>query len=220
MTAEWLAREMYEQHWRFLGILSVITTDKGATYVGTWWKTLCPRMGAQVAYSHVYHHQANGRAEVAGQVLIRKLRMINQDTGDNWVELLPYVIDRIHDTPGETGYSPYQLVFGRERPMQGLPLPLPKEAYEARDFCEYLRTMRSKAAAILNKKHKDKAIAQRGVETTFAPGDVVWYLRPPNTGDKLDSRWLGPAKVIERTGTRSYKVEVKHGKIVDSPLVF
>ena len=43
----------------------------------------------------------------------------------------------------------------------------------------------------------------------FSKGDLVWYRRPPNSGTKLDSRWLGSAAVVEREGERSYVIEVK-----------
>ena len=36
-------------------------------------------------------------------------------------------------------------------------------------------------------------------------------MRPPDSGDKLDTRGIGPAKVINREGEASYKIEVKPG---------
>lgn len=43
---------------------------------------------------------------------------------------------------------------------------------------------------------------------------------PPNTGDKLDGRWIGPAKILRRTGVRSYDIQVKPDYIMSAPLVF
>ena len=86
ITAEWLGEQMFEKHWRLFGIPCTIHSDQGAQLIGQWWRTLCAKMGVRIAYSQPYHHQANGRAEVAGQVVINKLRMCNQDTGENWVE--------------------------------------------------------------------------------------------------------------------------------------
>ena len=40
-------------------------------------------------------------------------------------------------------------------------------------------------------------------------GTKVWYRRPEGSGDKLDSRWLGPAIVKGREGARSYVIELK-----------
>ena len=37
----------------------------------------------------------------------------------------------------------------------------------------------------------------------------VWYKRPENAAEKLDSRWIGPGIVKAREGERSYLVESK-----------
>ena len=52
---------------------------------------------------------------MAGQQLMERLRKMNAEVTINWVEALPQVLDRFHDTPGESGFSPYQILFGRER---------------------------------------------------------------------------------------------------------
>ncbi len=195
MTASWVAQEMYHWHWREFGIQSIVTSDQGPHFTGTWWRTMCAEMGVRVSYSQAYHHQANGRAEVAGQQLINRLRSLNQETGENWMQLLPQVLDRLHDIKGESGFSPYELVFGRERPMQGLKFQEPNTCRDARLFCQEMQRRRERAAQILNDKHRTRERTSSVPERTFKPGDEVWYLRPPQTGDKLDSRWVGPAKL-------------------------
>ena len=133
MTGEWVAKKMFEQ-WRCFLIPSIITSDQGSQFVALWWTTMCSLLGVQINYSQAYHHQGNGRAEVAGKHVIDKLRLCNQDIGESWVALLPHVLDCIHDTVGVGGYSPYQIVFGRERPRGGFSHQLPRELYDARVF--------------------------------------------------------------------------------------
>ena len=48
-------------------------------------------------------------------------------------------------------------------------------------------------------------------------GAKVWYLRPPNAGNKLDTKWIGPVKIVAREGERSYVVEIKPGNQVKAP---
>ena len=43
----------------------------------------------------------------------------------------------------------------------------------------------------------------------FKVGDTVWYLRPPQTGTKLDARGFGPRKIVAKTGENSYDIQVK-----------
>ena len=102
-TAEKLAKAMYK-HWDLFGIPSVVYSDRGSHFASSWWKTLCALMGVRVSYGQAYHHQAQGRVEVAGQQILGKLKALIYDLteeGVSWVELLPKALRHIHDTPGE-----------------------------------------------------------------------------------------------------------------------
>ena len=81
--------------------------------------------------------QANGRAESAGKVIRDIMRKLFLGEARSWVLLLPLAIRIRHDTiDPELGFSPYQLVFGRDRPGFGLPWALPRENLEARAWFE------------------------------------------------------------------------------------
>ena len=144
------------EHWRFFGIPSIVTTDQGAQFISAWWRTLCGRLGIRQAYSQAYHHQANGRAESAGQHLMEKMRKIFVEGRINWVEALPIVIDRIHDTIGESGYSPYEIVFGRQRPLANLPYEPVHECEDAISFFNRQERIDKEVANILQEKHKKR----------------------------------------------------------------
>ena len=65
-----------------------------------------------------------------------------------------------------------------------------------------------RVAEILNEKHKKEMKRKNQGEKKLPPlkvGDKVWYRRPENTGTKLDTRWIGPAKITAREGEESYE---------------
>ena len=65
-------------------------------------------------------------------------------------------------------------------------------------------------------KQQELVNSKRLEKKPFSEGDVVWVLRAqPPSGNKLESWWLGPAKVIQRVGEGSYKVLLKPGVIYD-----
>ena len=101
--------------------LSVITLDQGSQFIGSWWQNMCALLGIRHAMSHAYHHRANGRAERGGQQLFERLRRLQIEGEFSWLEALPQVLDRLHDTPGGGCLSPYHMLFGRVRPLGGLP---------------------------------------------------------------------------------------------------
>ena len=52
---------------------------------------------------------------------MERLRRLNARERINWVEALPIVVDRYHDTPGVSDLSPYRIMFGRDRYFGNLP---------------------------------------------------------------------------------------------------
>ena len=203
-----------QNQWRPFGIPSIISSDQGSQFISTWWRQMCALLGIRHAYSQAYHHQANGRVERAGQQVMEVLRKLNAEQKINWVEALPQVVDRIHDVKGESGLSPYEILFGRERPLAGLPYTPAKECEDAQQFFRRMGEIDQKVADALNRAHSAQAqrINQGRKEMQpFKIGDVVWYRRPENSGEKLDSRWIGPAIVKAREGEHSYVIEIKSG---------
>ena len=73
LTGAKVAKKMIQYQWRPFGIPSLITSDQGSHFTGEWWKTMCAELGMRQTYSQAYHHQANGRAERAGQQIMEKL---------------------------------------------------------------------------------------------------------------------------------------------------
>ena len=136
LTAEKAAHLVMDDGWDLFGIPAVITSDQGPQFVGQWWRTLCARLGVRQAWSQAYRPQANGRAEVAGKTLINLMRRMWVESQINWVEALPRVLRAYHDTPGESGFSPFQVVFGRDRFVPGIPFPLERECLGASEFMD------------------------------------------------------------------------------------
>ena len=223
LTGPKLAQAMLKNAWRPFGIPSLITSDQGSQFISSWWNTMCARLGIRQAFSQAYHHQANGRAERAGQQLMEKLRQLNAEQNINWVEMLPAVLDRYHDLPGESGLSPYQILFGRERSLGNLPYQPNGECSDAVEFFDNIAENDRVVADILNGKHAniaDRINSERVRPPHFNPGEKVWYLRPEDSGGKLDTRWLGPGKIISKVGENSYRVRLSNDHITDAHATF
>jgi transposase InsO family protein len=100
LTGRKVALAMFKE-WRILGIPSILTSDQGSHFTSEWWKPMCAELGIRHAYTQAYHHQANGRAEVTGQQIKEILRKVVTDTKRTWIEVLPQVLDRLHDVKGQ-----------------------------------------------------------------------------------------------------------------------
>jgi len=206
LTAKKVATGMYRDFWEPLGVPSIVTSDRGPQFAGSWWSTICAQIGIRRAYAQAYHHQANGRAEVIGRELKRHLRKLTDEEHANWVELLPLVRQHMHDIPGPTGLSPYEIVYGRQRPMKGLPYKPPIEAEDATRFFSRMEKLMAKVAEQLNEMHKKAAEyinEKRKNKSIYGVGEKVWYMRPQDKSANLQSKWVGPCEILRRVGQGS-----------------
>ena len=157
LTAAKVANAMYEKWWSPHGIPSVVTSDKGPHFAGAWWRTMCALHGVRQAYSQAYHHAANGRAEVAGEQLQKRLRKLLAEEAVCWVPALQRAVQQLHDVPGQSGLSPYQILYGRDRHMAGVPYESPKVMPDAVAFFKYQREVDAKVAKALEDLHQQRA---------------------------------------------------------------
>ena len=113
-------------------------------------------MGIRQAFTQAYRAQANGRAERAGRQILDRLSKLNIQGEINWVEALPKVLEQHHDAEGESGMSPYNIVFGRHRHRAGIPQEPPRECEDAQAFLQRMEEIDKMVAETLNSKHEQK----------------------------------------------------------------
>ena len=99
-----------------------------------------------MAYAQAYRADSNGQAEVAGKSLIGRLRKMQAEDNMPWIEALPRVLWAYHNTPGKSGLSPFQIVFGRERGEAGTPKPEIRVCKSAKTFFDRQTEMDRKIA--------------------------------------------------------------------------
>ena len=134
LTGAKVAQKMLKYQWQIFGIPNVITSDQGSHFFGSWFETLAAGLGVRHVCSHAYHHQANGRAEMAGQQLMERLRKMNAKENINCVNALNCTLRQLHDVPGQCGLSPYKILFGRDRNLPNVPWNPPRICEDAEHF--------------------------------------------------------------------------------------
>jgi hypothetical protein len=107
--------------------------------------------------------------------------------------------------------------------MAGVPYIPPRECEDAEKFFKRMGEMDEKIAKVMNdaqQKRAERFNRDKPDQPPLTVGSRVWYKRPEGSGDKMDSRWLGPALVKAREGADSYRVEVKPGFEISAPRKF
>ena len=71
-------------------------------------------MGATNIKTSVYHREANGLVERFNGTLKHMLKKFTSNEVDKWDKYLPYLLFAYREVPCQsTGYSPFELLYGR-----------------------------------------------------------------------------------------------------------
>ena len=158
---------------------TTITSDQGSNFVGQWFHTLSAQMGIFQAFSEAHRPQANGRAEVAGRYIFHIMRKLHASEGNfNWVESLPRVLRMHNDVEGWLGYSPYQILIGRNRPLPGPTLPPPHICEDALQFWNRMQAIDEKVRTMLMGEHAKtfgRINATKREYPVYQAGDKFWF---------------------------------------------
>ena len=106
-------------------------------------------------------------------------------------------------------------MYGRDRPYAGVPYQPPTSSPDAVSFFQQQVDTDTKVARALNDLHAEQAKkinAYRRELPALVPDQKVWWLRPRGRpGEKLETYWVGPCRVVRRVGEHSYVVETRAG---------
>ena len=110
------AARLYWQHVvKLHGVPRAIHTDRGAQFIGRWWREIWTLLGTKLKYGTAYHPQSQGQVERMNAVVSQTLRCLLTDVTDlsRWKDSLPTVEMVVNSLPNRsTGYSPFFLMYG------------------------------------------------------------------------------------------------------------
>ena len=112
-----------------LGILEQILTDQGTNFMSATLEEVYRLLQVKRIRTSPYHPQTDGLVERFNATLKLMLKKFVNKKGKDWDEYLPYLLFAYREVPQEsTGFSPFELLFGRR--VRG-PLDVLKEAWTA-----------------------------------------------------------------------------------------
>ena len=114
-TAGEVAR-LYLQHVvKLQRVPRAIHTDRGAQFVGRWWREIWSLLSTKLKYGTAYHPQSQGQVERMNAIISQMLHCLMSDVADlgRWKEYLPTMEMVVNSLPNRsTGYSPFYLMYG------------------------------------------------------------------------------------------------------------
>ena len=221
MTANAVALGMIEIFSR-VGVPLRLLSDQGTQFVGKVVTRLCSSLRIEMIQSAPYHPEGNGIVERMHGTLNAMLTKAARQ-GLDWVGQVPFALFALRSAPNrDTGFSPYDLVFGKH---MRTPLDILHQGWSQTEFQDLnteewaswlverlecwhdVARERGEIASGRRKKDFDKKAQDRELEE----GNLV-LCRIPGTIAKLEESWHGPYKIVEKLNRVDYKVEMKSGK--------
>ena len=204
-----------------VGIPRELISDRGTQFTSELMGHVHKLVGIKPIFTTPYHPMMNGKLERQHAVLKSVLRKLCMDKPNDWDRYLIPTLFALREIPSETtGYSPFELLYGRQ--VRG-PLTIlhdlwsePSLDLEQRSAYEYVIQLRDRLEsaaeqAVSSAKIKSDAYKRyfdkKTVNRTFEVGDEVLLLLPDNTS-KLLMTWKGPYKVLEVKSKLNYVIDV------------
>ncbi len=200
-----------------VGIPKEILTDQGTAFMSRTIRELYGLLGIKSVRTSVYHPQTDGLVERFNctlKTMIRKFVHEDAKIWDKWLEPLLFAVREVPQA--STGFSPFELLYGRQ--PRGV-LDILKETWEegpseSKNEIQHVLNLRTKLHTLgqlsmenlLQAQDKQSRLYNRGTRLRkFAPGDKVLVLLP-TFSSKLLAKWQGPFEVTRRVGDLNYEV--------------
>ena len=197
----------------------ILHSDQGTNFESNLIKSICDLMGIQKTRTTAYHPQGDGQIERQNRTLQEILSTFVSEHPDTWDLHVDQAVFAYNTSRHEsTGFSPYELVFGRVARMPveidlGVPLRDPRSQSDyVQAVRQSIRSSQSIAQQVqLEAKAKQKQFYDqgKGTWTPIEPQSIVWLRRPKKW--KFGRKWIGPYTVVSRTGV-NYNIKSQEGK--------
>lgn len=195
-----------------------IISDQGAAFTSHNWRMMMETWRIKHVTTSAAHPQANGLVERMNQTILKSLRRTLGPKKELWPDTLQLVLmDYRVTTQDTTGYSPSQLLFGRQ-----MRLPIEMDFNETEDWDKAIKKRIKQldlieqnqveaAERIKAKQEKMKARHDKGIKRTvkFKVGEQVLLYGPKKS--KLETTATGPFRIRTIGKYNTYSLEKPNG---------
>jgi len=220
-TAELVIQNVVKLH----GLPDTVVSDRGPQFVAEFWRHLCRLLRITVKLSTAFHPETDGQTEAENKEMERFIRMyVDYQRGD-WIKWLALAEFAANNAPSATTkVSPFYANKGFHPRMSFDIRPKVRKARNSRESNERVRAVKAaKHLKSLWEMLQDQiGLAQTRMEhfantkrkpaPAYQVGDMVWlsakYIKTQRPSKKLDSKNLGPYKILEKVGATSYRLKL------------
>ena len=214
-TSTSIVNALIENYIYIYGSPKTILTDQGANFLSE----LVTQFEQALKIKHIkttsFHPQSNGNIERMHSTLGNLIKTSINENNNEWDENIKFISFAINSTTNQTtGYTPFELTFGR------LPnIPSEVENSPNLTYQDLIRKWKRKHEENLQKAkeriqvelEKTKKRLDEGITRThplYKTGDLVKILNNTKT-NKLEQYWKGPYEVIDYLNNNNLRIRNK-----------
>lgn len=217
MKSETISKAFFDNYIVHRGCPKIIVTDNAKYFTGKEFTEFCKVQGIEIVHTSKYSPRANGRVEKPNQSIANILATIYNDN-DEWDTLIPQTMLAINSAINESTHtSPFFIEHLRD-------IRLPYNLGESERFqsqSEYISKLIQSSDEIFVKvlenlkDQEDKNISRsqtgKKADKFDYPIGSLCFVRTPNLkksnlSNKLQPKYDGPFRVIERFSQVNYRV--------------
>lgn len=211
--ADTVAKGLVEKFILHHGMPSKIASDQGNEFINVVMEKVCKTLKIEQIKSTAYHHESIGALENTHKLLAAYLRSYLLPNHFDWDKWLPYYVFSYNTSVHcSTGYTPFELVYGKQCK---LPSNITNEIDPVYNYEDYATEMKNKLQiahkdakdALLKNKQKRKInydASYNTEEKVYEKGGFI-MLKKENR-KKLDPIYEGPYEIINDVGVN---IEIK-----------
>ncbi|XP_062418320.1 uncharacterized protein LOC134129059 [Pungitius pungitius] len=181
-----------------VGIPKEILTDQGTSFMSRTLRELYGLLGIKSVRTSVYHPQTDGLVERMNRTLKSMIRKFISEDERNWDQWLDPLLFAVREVPqASTGFSPFELLFGRS--PRGV-LDLIKESWEegpspGKNEIQYVLDLRAKLHTLGRMSRENLLQAQERQQRLYDRGARLREFTP---GEKTDASDRGLGAVLSQ----------------------
>jgi hypothetical protein len=201
------------------GAMETLISDKGSIFTSKLFREICRLLRIDKIYTTSYHAQSNSMIERKHRDVANIIAKYTERGEDNWCEHVPYVAMAINSQiSSATGYSPYQLLFGREiqLPFDAIIAPsqetydpdthFPTELHDRLQRALVTTRRNNRIALEKSKRYYDS----KSKDVQYRIGDLVYLYTPVlhklDRNKKFKSFWDGPYRITDNPFPSDYRI--------------